>query len=133
MVSLARLQESERGRGVVVVRGGFRMGLARAVIAWCLLWALVGGIGLAGLNWAGARARQSRERLLHTFSRVRRVLPFVLVGHMVSMGAAVSAILRFEALGLWHGGRISAGELKLILVVLVLVAAGPYSLWRLGT
>ncbi|MEQ4282591.1 M48 family metallopeptidase [Pseudomonas syringae] len=130
--ALSRLHEAEQGLDFVVVVGNVTTWLARAVIALCLLAALVGGIGLAGLNWAGARALHSRERLLNTFSRVRRILPFVLVGHIIAMGTAVSAILCFEALGLWHVGRMSAGELKLIIVVLMLVAACLYSIWRMG-
>ena len=64
--ALSRLHEAEQGLDFVVALGSVTTWLARAVIALCLLAALVGGIGLAGLNWAGARARQSRERLLHT-------------------------------------------------------------------
>lgn len=130
--ALARLEEAEKGLDTVVVLGHVTTWLARAVIALGLLAALVGGVGLAGLKWAGSRALHSRERLLHTFSRVSRILPFVLVGHIVAMGAAVSAILSFEALGLWHAGRMAAGELKLIIVVLMVVAACLYSIWQMG-
>ncbi|KPX21386.1 Peptidase M48, Ste24p [Pseudomonas syringae pv. delphinii] len=131
-MALSRLAKAEEGFGTVLVLGNVTTWLARAVIALSLLAALVGGVGLAGLKWAGSRALHSRERLLHTFSRVSRILPFVLVGHIVAVGAAVSVILSFEALGMWHLGRMSAGELKFIIVVLMLVAACLYSIWQMG-
>ncbi|KPB52414.1 MULTISPECIES: M48 family metallopeptidase [Pseudomonas syringae group] len=131
-MALSRLEEAQEGLGTVLVLGNVTTWLARAVIVLGLLAALVGAVGLAGLKWAGSRALHSRERLLHTFSRVSRVMPFVLVGHIVAMGAAVSAILSFEALGMWHLGRMSAGELKLIIVVMMVVAACLYSIWHMG-
>jgi len=106
--------------------------LAKGVIALGLLASLVGVLGLLGLRWAGARASHSRERLLHTFSRVSRLLPYLLVGHIVAMGAAVAAILGFEGLGLWHMGKMATGEFKLMLIVLMLMLGFLYSIWQMG-
>ncbi|EJM87864.1 Zn-dependent protease with chaperone function [Pseudomonas sp. GM74] len=106
--------------------------LAKGVIALGLLASLVGVLGLSGLRWAGARASHSRERLLHTFSRVSRLLPYLLVGHIVAMGAAVAAILGFEGLGLWHMGKMATGEFKLMLIVLMLMLGFLYSIWQMG-
>ncbi|WP_131107165.1 M48 family metallopeptidase [Pseudomonas sp. Sample_10] len=106
--------------------------LAKGVIALGLLASLVGVLGLLGLRWAGARASHSRERLLHTFSRVSRLLPYLLLGHIVAMGAAVAAILGFEGLGLWHMGKMAAGEFKLMLIVLMLMLGFLYSIWQMG-
>lgn len=107
--------------------------LATGVIALGLLAALVGGLGLLGLNWAGRRAMHSREQLLHSFTRVTKLLPFVLVGHVVVMGAAIAAIVAFEALNLWHAGRLSAGEMKFMFAAMVVVAGCLYSIWQMGT
>ena len=107
--------------------------LATGVIALGLLAALVGGLGLFGLNWAGRRAMHSREQLLHGFTRVTKLLPFVLVGHVVVMGAAIAAIVAFEALNLWHAGRLSAGEMKFMFAAMVVVAGCLYSIWQMGT
>ncbi|MBV7556158.1 M48 family metalloprotease [Pseudomonas sp. PDM28] len=106
--------------------------LAKGVIALGLLASLVGVLGLLGLRWAGARASHSRERLLHTFSLVSRLLPYLLVGHIVAMGAAVAAILGFEGLGLWHMGKMATGEFKLMLIVLMLMLGFLYSIWQMG-
>ncbi|VVQ22501.1 Protease HtpX [Pseudomonas fluorescens] len=106
--------------------------LAKATITLGLLASMVGMLGLLGLRWAGDRANHSRERLLHTFSRVSRLLPYLLVGHIVAMGAAVAAILGFEGLGLWHMGKMAAGEFKLMLIVLMLMLGFLYSIWQMG-
>ena len=106
--------------------------LAKATITLGLLASMVGMLGLLGLRWAGARASHSRERLLHTFSRVSRLLPYLLVGHVVAMAAAVAAILGFEGLGLWHMGDMTKGEFKLMLVVLMLMLGFLYSIWQMG-
>ncbi len=106
--------------------------LARVVIVLGLLAALVGGLGMFGLQWAGARALHSRDQLLHTFNRVSRVLPYVLVGHIIVMGTAVSAVLAFEALGIWHAGRMSGGEFKLMIIALIIMGGFLYSIWQMG-
>ncbi len=107
--------------------------LAIGVITLGLLAALMGGVGLLALNWAGRRAMQSREQLLHSFTRVTRLLPFVLVGHVVVMGAAIAALVAFEALNVWHAGQLSAGEMKFMFFAMVLVAGCLYSIWQMGT
>jgi len=107
-------------------------GLAWGVIALGLLAALVGTLGLIGLAWAGSRAQESRDRLLHTFSRVSRILPYVLVGHIITMAATVAVILAYEGLGIWHVGRMSTGEMKLMLAALMTGLVCLYSIWTVG-
>lgn len=107
--------------------------LAIGVITLGLLAALMGGIGLLALTWAGRRAMQSREQLLHSFTRVTKLLPFVLVGHVVVMGAAIAALVAFEAFYVWHAGQLSAGEMKFMFFAMVLVAGCLYSIWQMGT
>ena len=130
--ALSRVTQAEHELTIVQPVAGVMNNLAKGAIALGLLASLVGVLGLLGLRWAGARASHSRERLLHTFSRVSRLLPYLLVGHIVAMGAAVAAILGFEGLGLWHMGNMSTGEFKLMLVVLMLMLGFLYSIWQMG-
>ncbi|MDF3239295.1 hypothetical protein [Pseudomonas veronii] len=46
---------------------------------------LIGVVALAGTQWAGRRAQQSREQLLQVFSLGSRLLPYVLVSQVVAM------------------------------------------------
>lgn len=107
----------------------------RAIAPWVmglgLLAALIGVAALAGTYWAGRRARQSRERLLQVFSLGSRLLPYVLVGHVVAVAAAVALALSFEGLAMWHIGRLGSGEVKLMAVLGVIAAFCLYSIWQL--
>jgi Zn-dependent protease with chaperone function len=131
-MALSRITDAEHDLTILQPVSAVMSNLAKGAIALGLLASLVGVLGLLGLRWAGARASHSRERLLHTFSRVSRLLPYLLVGHIVAMGAAVAAILGFEGLGLWHMGKMAAGEFKLMLVVLMLMLGFLYSIWQMG-
>ncbi|VVM55531.1 M48 family metallopeptidase [Pseudomonas fluorescens] len=131
-MALSRIADAEHDLTILQPVSAVMSNLAKGVIALGLLASLVGVLGLLGLRWAGARASHSRERLLHTFSRVSRLLPYLLVGHIVAMGAAVAAILGFEGLGLWHMGKMAAGEFKLMLIVLMLMLGFLYSIWQMG-
>ncbi|RMN50415.1 hypothetical protein SAMN05444506_11435 [Pseudomonas syringae] len=64
-MALSRLAKAEEGFGTVLVLGNVTTWLARAVIALSLLAALVGGVGLAGLKWAGSRAPFPRAIAAH--------------------------------------------------------------------
>ena len=132
MVALSRVAQAEGDLRTLGPLSEVMRGLAKGVIVLGALATLVGVLGLLGLGIAGSRARQSRDQLLRTFTRVSRVLPYVLVGHIIAMGAAVAAILAYEALGIWHAGRISAGEIKLMLAALVVVLVCLYSIWEMG-
>jgi Zn-dependent protease with chaperone function len=105
--------------------------LAPWVMGLGLLAALIGAAALAGTYWTGRRARQSRERLLQAFSLGSRLLPYVLVGHVVAVAAAVALALSFEGLGMWHIGRLGSGEVKLMAVLGVIAAFCVYSIWQL--
>ncbi|WP_268796911.1 M48 family metallopeptidase [Pseudomonas huanghezhanensis] len=131
-LALSRVTEAESELNTLQPLDSVMNGLAKAVIALGLLATLVGAAGMLGLGWAGSRALRSREQLLATFSRVSRILPFVLVGHIIAMAAAVAAILAYEGLGLWHMGRMSSGELKLMLAALMVGAVCLYSIWTVG-
>ena len=130
--AFSRVTQAEHELTILQPMAAVMNNLAKGVIALGLLASLVGVLGLLGLRWAGARASHSRERLLHTFSLVSRLLPYLLVGHIVAMGAAVAAILGFEGLGLWHMGKMATGEFKLMLVVLMLMLGFLYSIWQMG-
>ncbi|CAI8749181.1 M48 family metalloprotease [Pseudomonas sp. IT-P4] len=131
-LALSRVTQAEHELTILQPVAAVMSNLAKGAVTLGLLASLVGVLGLLGLRWAGARASHSRERLLHTFSRVSRLLPYLLVGHIVAMGAAVAAILGFEGLGLWHMGKMAAGEFKLMLIVLMLMLGFLYSIWQMG-
>jgi Zn-dependent protease with chaperone function len=130
--ALSRVTQAEHELTILQPVAAVMSNLAKGAIALGLLASLVGVLGLLGLRWAGARASHSRERLLHTFSRVSHLFPYLLVGHIVAMGAAVAAILGFEGLGLWHMGKMATGEFKLMLIVLMLMLGFLYSIWQMG-
>nr|WP_197985822.1 M48 family metallopeptidase [Pseudomonas sp. CFBP 8772] len=132
-MALSRVTEMQDELDTLLPLTNVMAWVAKGTITLGLLAALVGGLGLLALNWAGRRAMHSREQLLHSFTRVTKLLPYVLVGHVVVMGAAIAAIVAFEALGAWHAGRLSAGEMKFMFFGMVLVAGCLYSIWQMGT
>ena len=67
--------------------------LAPWVIGLGLLAAFIGLAALAGTYWAGRRAQQSREKLLQVFTLGSRLLPYVLVGHVVAMGVYSASLM----------------------------------------
>lgn len=105
--------------------------LAPWVIGLGLLAAFIGLAALAGIHWAGRRAQQSRQKLLQVFSLGSRLLPYVLVSHVVAMAAAVALVLVFEGLALWHVGRLGSGVMKLMGMLGVVAAFCLYSIWLL--
>jgi Zn-dependent protease with chaperone function len=105
--------------------------LAAWVIGLGLLAALIGVAALAGTQWAGRRAQQSREQLLQVFSLGSRLLPYVLVSHAVTMAATVALALSYEGLALWHIGQLGKGEVKLMGWLGVIAAFCLYSIWLL--
>jgi Zn-dependent protease with chaperone function len=105
--------------------------LAPWVIGLALLATVIGLAELAGTHWAGRRAQQSREKLLQVFSLGSRLLPYVLVSHVVAMAATVALVLVFEGLALWHVGRLGSGEMKLMGILGVVAALCLYSIWQL--
>ncbi|HEX8587756.1 M48 family metallopeptidase [Pseudomonas sp.] len=132
-MALSRVTETQEDLDTLVPLTNVMTWLSTGTITLGLLAALVGGLGLLALDWAGRRAMHSRDQLLHSFTRVSKLLPFVLVGHVVVMGAAIAAIVAFEALGAWHIGRLSAGEMKFMFAAMIVVAGCLYSIWQMGT
>lgn len=109
--------------------------ILRALASWVIglgsLAAFIGLAALAGTHWAGHRAQQSRQKLLQVFSLGSRLLPYVLVSHVVAMAATVALVLLFEGLALWHVGRLGSGEMKLMGILGVVAAFCLYSIWLL--
>lgn len=107
----------------------------RALASWVIglgaLSAFIGLAALAGTHWAGRRAQQSRQKLLQVFTLGSRLLPYVLVSHVVAMAATVALVLVFEGLALWHIGRLGSGEMKLMGMLGVVAAFCLYSIWLL--
>ncbi|RAU47861.1 MULTISPECIES: M48 family metallopeptidase [unclassified Pseudomonas] len=131
-LALSRVGEAEHDILQLLSLERIKTGIAWSVVGLGLLAALVGTLGLLALGWAASRALESRKRLLHTFTLISRILPFLLVGHIVAMTAAVAAVLVFEGLGLWHVGRMSAGEFKLMAVAFITGLVCLYSIWTMA-
>lgn len=131
-LALSRLAEVEDAFSTLLPLSAVMTVLAKSVVILGLLAALAGVLGLLWLGWAGSRASHSREQLLHTFTEVSRTLPYLLVGHNVAMGAAVAAIIGFEALGVWHIGQLTVGEVRLMAVAALVILGCLYSIWQMG-
>ncbi|WP_248751172.1 M48 family metallopeptidase [Pseudomonas sp. MWU15-20650] len=102
--------------------------LAPWVIGLGLLASFIGLAALVGTQWAGQRAQQSREKLLQVFTLGSRLLPYVLVSHVVAIAATVALVLSYEGLAMWHVGRLGSGEVKLMAVLGVIAAFCVYSI-----
>jgi Zn-dependent protease with chaperone function len=131
-LALSRLEEVEDAFDTLIPVNTVRVFLAKGVVVLGLAASLIGVSGLLWLGWAGLLAGRSREQLLYKFTEVSRTLPYLLVGHIVFMGAAVAAILAFEALVFWHAGPMLAGEIKLIAIAMMVIFGFLYSIWRMG-
>ncbi|MGY2374677.1 M48 family metalloprotease [Pseudomonas sp. SDO524_S393] len=130
-VALSRLDKIETELPMARQVQQVLRGLAPWVMGLGLLAALIGTAALAGTQWAGRRAQQSREKLLQVFSLGSRWLPYVLVSHVVAMATTVALALSYEGLALWHIGRLGSGEIKLMAVLAVIAAFCLYSIWLL--
>jgi Zn-dependent protease with chaperone function len=105
---------------------------ARDVLAWATVAgsALLLAAGLAGLLLsAAARAlgRLSRDRLVSAFAMLRRVLPILLGAQTAGFAVAIVSAGLFEAGGLWLADRVSVGEVKLLLSVILLGGVAIYA------
>ena len=129
--ALARVEKTEAELPTAYRINRVLHALAPWVIGLGLLAAFIGLAALAGTYWAGRRAQQSREKLLQVFTLGSRLLPYVLVSHVVAMAAAVALVLVFEGLALWHVGRLGSGEMKLMGMLGVVAAFCLYSIWLL--
>ena len=129
--ALARVEKTEAELPTAHRINRVLRALAPWVIGLGLLAAFIGLAALAGTYRAGQRAQQSREKLLQVFSLGSRLLPYVLVSHVVAMAATVALVLAFEGLALWHVGRLGSGEMKLMGMLGVVAAFCLYSIWLL--
>ena len=131
-LGLSRLEEAEDAFDTLIPVNTVRISLAKGVVVLGLTASLIGVSGLLWLGWAGLRASRSREQLLYNFTEVSRILPYLLVGHVVFMGAAAAAILAFESLVFWRAGQMFAGEIKLIAIAMMVIFGFLYSIWQMG-
>ncbi|MNF41449.1 Protease HtpX [compost metagenome] len=131
-LGLSRLEEVEDAFDTLIPVNTVRIFLAKGVVVLGLTASLIGVSGLLWLGWAGLRASRSREQLLYNFTEVSRILPYLLVGHVVFMGAAAAAILAFESLVFWRAGQMFAGEIKLIAIAMMVIFGFLYSIWQMG-
>ncbi|ONG50086.1 hypothetical protein BKE38_19460 [Pseudoroseomonas deserti] len=114
---------------------------------WTMLaGGLAAALGAAGLLAAiviGRLGRASRRALLSGFELVRRILPAQMAAQILLITAAALLALGFETAGLWHAGKLSQGDMKLMgvalflgagaLVVLVQALRQLRTAWRLFT
>ncbi|WP_419900362.1 M48 family metallopeptidase [Roseomonas sp. USHLN139] len=92
------------------------------------LWTMLAGglaaaLGAAGLLAAvliGRLGRASRQALLSGFELVRRILPVQMAAQILLLTAAALLALGFETAGLWHAGKLSQGDIKLMAIALFL-------------
>jgi Zn-dependent protease with chaperone function len=130
-LALSRLEKVEGEIGTAHTVNRLLQVLAKWAIGVGLLAALIGIAALAGTHWAGTRAQQSREKLLQVFSLGSRLLPYVLVSQVVAIAATVALVLSYEGLAMWHIGRMSSGEFKMMMVAALIAAVCLYSIWLL--
>lgn len=119
--ALARLRDTgtQLSRDILVERA--RQSAARVTIgaAAIALLAVLGCLGLAAVS--ARRSRASRTTLVAAFRSVVRVLPTLLALVAVPTALAVCTAVLFEAGGAWFLDSISTGEVKLLLLGLVVV------------
>ncbi len=103
-----------------------RAPLPRIAMAGGLLALLSGGAGLLIAARAGAIARRSRSHLIDSFSRVHRILPFLLGGVVVGLACAIVAICLFEAIGAWFWSRNGDVDPRIFLIAAMFGGAAVY-------
>jgi Zn-dependent protease with chaperone function len=102
-----------------------------AVTGLGLLTALIGAAALLGTQIAGSMARRSRDELLRVFSLGRRLLPYVLVGHIAMIATAVAAAVIYEVLAMWYVGKMSSGDFKGMLFTGFLAVGCLWTVWQI--
>jgi Zn-dependent protease with chaperone function len=107
-----RLEQLETEEMVASIRG-----YLPPVAMWAGgLAALLGATGLLAAVLIGRAGRASRARLLASFNLLRRALPFHMALQILLIAAASLSVLGFEGAALWHSGRLSSGDVKLMAV-----------------
>lgn len=127
----ASMAVAETERALPVAQRGAFLARLRAPMA---IVAIVGGSlaflgGAAGLliaARAGRTARQSRNQLIASFSRVHHVLPFLLGAVVTGLAFSILAIVGFEMIGMWFWSRVSGGEIKLVMIAGILACLAAY-------
>ena len=117
-----------------------RIEQARTAAAWTAAGAgtlaLVAALlGLLATAVGARRGLASRTRLVGAFRGVMRMLPPLLGCVTAATAVGVTAAVLFEAGGAWFWTRISTGEVKLLLIGLIMVVGvlwyAAASVWRL--
>ena len=130
-LALSRFEDAAEEMDTMLALAAVRVGLAVATIALGTIAALIGALALAATIAAGGIARQSRARMLRTFEAGRKILPYVLVSHIAIIAAAAATIIVFEALGMWHIGRMSSGDFKLLLAGAAIAFGCLFTAWNM--
>ncbi|MYZ45278.1 M48 family metallopeptidase [Schauerella aestuarii] len=130
-LALSRFESAADEMGTMLALSAVRVGLAVATIALGIIAATIGALALAATIAAGGIARQSRARMLRAFEAGRRLLPYVLVSHIAIIAAAAATIIVFEALGMWHMGRMSSGDFKLLLAGAAIAFGCLFTAWSM--
>ena len=130
-LALSRFESAADEMDTMLALAAVRVGLALATIVLGAVAATIGALALAATIAAGSIARQSRARMLRAFEAGRKLLPYVLVSHIVIIAAAAATIIVFEALGLWHIGRMSSGDFKLLLAGAAIALGCLFTAWNM--
>ncbi|MEJ8322622.1 M48 family metallopeptidase [Kosakonia sacchari] len=69
------------------------------------------------------KARISAEKLIAAFTLCRKLLPFIMVGVMASIGFALVCVLLYEVCWIYTLGRASAFNIKLVIFVLLIIGS----------
>ena len=106
----------------------------RVPFAWLAAGAavvsLAGGLlALALVSAAARRSLRSRDVLVQAFGRLRRVVPFALGSQVVGVAVALLGVVVFECGGLWFMDTLSAGEIKLVAVMLAVAGLALWGAW----
>ena len=131
MIAISRLEKAQNELDTTQAIAGVRPYLASAVIGAGILAALIGVAALLATRVAGSIARRSRDHLLRVFSQGRRLLPFVLVSHISLTALAVAAAVIYEALALWHLGKMSTGDFKGMIFAGLLGLGCLWTVWQM--
>ena len=119
--------------GLNVTTRNLQPTLAGCTIAFSVLALLWSALGVFYQQAMGKKAMQSREQLLATFEKGRRLLPTYMVVMVLLLFAAAIPLLVYEMMPILRHNRYSKGDMKFMLVLgglaLFLFYSGCKVLW----
>ena len=129
-LALAQAREALEDVGNAATVARWRRMLPPVVIGAAALALGLSVLILIAGSFLGWRGRASREALVRGFSLVRQALPLLLAAQVLLAAAALVAAMAFEAAPLLHTGRLSGGDVKLLVAAVLLMAV---TVWITGS